>query len=279
MTERKKLVVLVPISSAATFEGLSALRRSIEEVLEPFSSKLEVSFLFTANKNDSDGSSRTLTLAQKVAKEVSNSEVLIIETTGGGITDVGAGRYVRGFYEAALRGDYVIELDSEDHDPRVIDAFVKPLLEGKLAVMSSRFMLPGAKHKFILQRKLASVGITLLANCFLRLGMFIPDMASGYEGYSSVLLREVYGACPWQQWLTLKSTTTLINTELRAKVLWSLLACNKDQKENVVLVPIVFGDSQGAPFPSAVVVKALKGFWGLIIARNPFIKKIREAQT
>lgn len=271
----KRLTVLLPIAANLRITLLEEILTVIRS--ETLRFPVDLRFLLTVNQSllDNGDSGNKLLDLQKRFPDV---EVYSVPAMEGAITDAGAGRYVYGFYKACQLGDYVIDIDSAGaHDPRSIGMFLEALFSGQKAVFSTRFGVKGARDLYPLQRQLASRATTLLSNMLLGVGIYYPDMASGYQGYSSGLLQRVFQAAPPESWITMRTTTAFIETELRSYVLWMLKATGVDLKTAVRVVPITYGvHKKGVNFPASVGLKALKAFWMLYQRKPVYLQKCEQ---
>jgi len=248
-------------------------RLTLEEFFERFERVLknfELHVRFVLSCNEGKGAD----FCRKFASTKDCVEVYIPPTLGGddSPTNAGAGRYVYGLHKCTNEADFVLEIDAEGaHNPLEAEAFIRSLLAGKRVVLSTRSSM-GGRDYYPPQRRLASAGITILSNVFLGLGRPIWDMASGFEAFESTLLRQVFQIHPPEEWITLQSTTALIQTELRACVLW-LQDC-KSVYRDITILPITYGaEKTGRNFPASVGWKALQGFIELCRYRQEFLAK------
>ena len=274
----EKLVVLLPVAGnvkdALLQEILAVIRREVSRF------PLDLCFLLTVNDTGEEANAPKQK-ALELSRQHPDVQVYVVSGLEKSITDAGAGRYVYGYYKAATMGNYVIDIDSAGaHDPLVIGRFINELLSGKSAVFSTRFGVRGAKNLYPLQRRIASQVTTLLSNLILGAGTFYPDMASGYQGFRSQVLLEVFSVVPADQWITMSTTTAFVETELRSYVVWSLKTQGANLKALIAILPIVYGvNKKGVNFPASVGLKALKAFYLLMLRRNEYLTKCRNLKA
>lgn len=239
--------------------------------------KIELIFLLAVNNENGDNSPKSQ--IERFCGENKDCKMYVVPDSGHGITDAGAGRYIYGFYEASLLGDIVIDIDSAGaHDPKVIGGHISALLQGKQAVFSTRFGMKGAKDTYPLMRRLASIGTTVVSNLILWAGRYFPDMASGYQGFQADLLQKVFKIVQPSHWITFKTTTAFIETELRSYVVWLLQQEGNNINECIEVLPIEYGvNKKGVNFPAKVGLKALKGFY-LLLRRKKAYKALCTVQ-
>ena len=156
----------------------------------------------------------------------------------------------------------VVSMDADGaHNPQDLSRFLVPLLEGKHAVMASRFM-PGAKNTFPVQRRVVSWLGTRLTNLILRPRQRLSDFTSGFEGLSAEVLRNLFEKHPTDSWVSVaEGPYHLQNTELRLKVL--------DLGYPILEVPISYGiRKRGKGLKLGYLVQALRGFTKIILVRS-----------
>lgn len=272
MNKTKKLAVLVmggPSLETASL-SLEEFYHRAEKALENLA--VEVTYILSVNPGGAAQFCRRFAQTHPRVKVYTPPQVKGADT----VTDTGAGRYIWGLYHASHREfDYVLEIDAEGaHNPNEAAPFVTGLLEGKLAILSTRFGKGGTNY-YPLQRKASSFMVTILSNLCLGLGMYVSDMASGFESFKASLLRKVFEIHPPEEWIASKTTTALIQTELRACIFWLLRGMSL--KELVAIVPITYGaEKKGTSLPTSVGIKALQGFFTLIRYRSEFIRKLKS---
>ena len=91
--------------------------------------------------------------------------------------------YMVGYRAAvAARHNYIIEMDAGlSHDPKMIPAFLNPLIDGYECTYGSRFMPGGSISDSSSRRSLLSKTGTLLSRVLL--GLRLHDATSGYQGF------------------------------------------------------------------------------------------------
>ncbi|MEO1374821.1 MAG: glycosyltransferase [Cyanobacteria bacterium J06635_10] len=99
--------------------------------------------------------------------------------------------YIRGYFEAIYAGcDWILEIDAGfSHQPSDIPQFFTKVLQGYDCVFGSRFCRGGKISNSSLNRRLISLGGTLLTN--LLLGTKLKDMTSGFEMFSNQTLKYI----------------------------------------------------------------------------------------
>lgn len=287
MIEQKKLAVLIPLSAAVELDRLQDLSEEVIHILKE-KPVINPHIIFTVNALDKDGSPTRLNYANQVVDEINHSPSSGVKATAiaiphksGNVTDAGGGRYVQGFYEAAKvagKNGLVAEIDSRCHQPNDLSKVIDQLINGRQAVMSTRFFAKGAEHHFPLRRQLSSFATTIFGNVFGKPGMFIPDLASGLEGYTGELLNTIFKIRPHQDWITMRTLTMLVNTELRLYALWTLQNRKADLHKEVAIVPIVYAKGiQGKNFSGGESKKAISGLLELVQSRNRFLEDLKSA--
>ncbi|NMB69715.1 hypothetical protein GYA27_00735 [candidate division WWE3 bacterium] len=271
----KRLIVLLPVAANLRITLLEEILSIIREETSRFS--VDLHFLLTVNQSSLDAGNPVSKLLE-LQERHTDLEVFEVPAVEGAITDAGPGRYVYGFYKVSQLGDFVIDIDSAGaHDPRSIGKFLEALLSGQKAVFSTRFGMKDARDLYPFQRQLASRVATLLSNVILGVGIYYPDMASGYQGYSSDLLQRVFRVAPPESWITMSTTTAFIETELRSYVLWLLKTTGANLRSSVQVIPIIYGvNKKGVKFPASVGLKALKAFWLLYQRKPVYLQKCKD---
>lgn len=169
--------------------------------------------------------------------------------------------YARSFlagFERALKekADIIVEMDIGTHDPKLIPYMVSKIND-KDCVFSTRFSLGGDFINYPLQRKLISRIGTILSNLLLNIHPTISDMTSGYEVFTSDLLRKLFLFRKPNEWISVHSTPHLFQTEIRTYALM--------HKARFTLVPITYGISKkGVSLPLSYLIRSLLGFFALI---------------
>ena len=98
--------------------------------------------------------------------------------------------YIRGYKEAALYHDIIIEMDAGmSHDPAAIPMFLRVLYEGNECAFGSRFINGGSIWQSSLKRSFLSKAGTILSN--LLLGTKMKDMTSGFQGFHVSVVRQL----------------------------------------------------------------------------------------
>lgn len=271
----KKLAVLV-LCGPGVGEAQLPLSDFYQRTVEALAGlPVEMTMLLSVNPGPGED------FCRKFAGTRSNVQVYLPPVTAGKantVTDTGAGRYVFGLYHCAveMNTDLVLEIDAEGaHNPAQATPFVAGLLDGKQAVLSTRFA-QGGRDYYPLQRRMSSMSVTLASNLTLGLGRWVTDMASGFESFRSDLLKQVFAVRPPEDWITMQTTTAFIQTELRSYVLWLLLATKGKSaaRSAVGTLPITYGaEKKGREFPASVGTKALKAFLQLRASRTRFISE------
>ena len=97
--------------------------------------------------------------------------------------------YKRGFAHA--NGDILFEMDGDlSHDPALIPAFLRKLLEEKCeVVIGSRYVRGGGVNDWGILRRIISAGANLMASKLLNLG--IKDATSGYRAYKREVIESI----------------------------------------------------------------------------------------
>ena len=98
--------------------------------------------------------------------------------------------YIRGYKEAALFHDFVIEMDAGmSHDPSAIPMFLRVLNEGNECAFGSRFINGGSIWQSSFKRRFLSKAGTILSNILL--GSKMKDMTSGYQGFHVSVIQQL----------------------------------------------------------------------------------------
>lgn len=218
----KKVAVVVPVRNE------EALPKFVAEVFDSIPTGYEANLVLVVNNSTSEFEQ----LAETIAEGDLRIRVLQLGRLG---PRTFAYAYLRGLEYAVrnLEADFVVEMDAGgSHNPRDLLRFVRGL-ESAETVFSTRFSR-GGKMIHPLQRKLASLTGTLLANLLLGLGRFVPDMTGGYEAFRREVLRDLFELVPPNDWLTVnREPAHLYQMEMRAYLCW--------MRRRLSLVPIVMG--------------------------------------
>ena len=152
--------------------------------------------------------------------------------------------YLRLLHRASNLGKYVLEIDAGGtHSPDDFGKIIDPLKSGKYsAVLGSRFT-EGGQDYYPWHRQAASIAVTLLSNQLLHTKL--KDAASGYESFTSEVLRKIFDIVPPDEWITYNGGPLHIyQTEMRAYVAWI--------GEPFIEVPIKYGEGKkGKRLPSS----------------------------
>jgi dolichol-phosphate mannosyltransferase len=98
--------------------------------------------------------------------------------------------YIRGYREAVLHHDFVIEMDAGlSHDPSALPMFLRVLNEGNDCAFGSRFINGGSIWQSSVYRTFLSKTGTILSN--LLLGTRMKDMTSGYQGFHAEVVQDL----------------------------------------------------------------------------------------
>jgi dolichol-phosphate mannosyltransferase len=98
--------------------------------------------------------------------------------------------YIRGYHEAVLHHDFVIEMDAGmSHDPAALPMFLRVLNEGNECAFGSRFINGGSIWQSSFTRTFLSRAGTIFSNLLLGTGM--KDMTSGYQGFRADVVRDL----------------------------------------------------------------------------------------
>lgn len=184
--------------------------------------------------------------------------------------------YLRGLEFAIhdLQADYIVEMDGNgSHDPRALRLFMESLKRDKTeAVLSTRFSHGGGIVGYPLQRRLASLIGTILANLILGLGRPVPDMSSGYEAFRAETLCKVFSAVPIDEWVSVKQGPGhFYQIEMRAYLCW--MGCR------ISFVPIIWGTGRiesPTKLPPGDLIRAFKSLLLLRKKREKFIECLRS---
>jgi hypothetical protein len=180
--------------------------------------------------------------------------------------------YLKGLQVASEQGKNVIEIDSGGgHDPKQLPGFLDEFKNSDL-IFSSRF-LPGSINKYPWQRKISSWAVTQLSNTFL--DTKLTDAASGYEGFSSKSLRQLFQAVPPEKWHSAtKGPFHMYQTEMRAYMSW--LAEEKEYK--ITEIPITYGvNKTGQPHALGYLARSLECFWDIWKEKNSIKKTLSNS--
>jgi dolichol-phosphate mannosyltransferase len=98
--------------------------------------------------------------------------------------------YIRGYREAVLYHDFVIEMDAGmSHDPAALAMFLRVLNEGNECAFGSRFINGGSIWQSSFKRTFLSRAGTVFSNFLL--GTRMKDMTSGYQGFHADVVRDL----------------------------------------------------------------------------------------
>lgn len=116
--------------------------------------------------------------------------------------------YLAGFREAMKeKPDFIIEMDGGgSHDPRVLPAFVRAMIEGNECAFGSRYINGGSMVGSPFKRRFLSKFGSLVARILL--GCPMHDVTSGYEAFSYEVMEKLLS-------YPLRSTAHFYQTELR----------------------------------------------------------------
>ena len=186
--------------------------------------------------------------------------------------------YLDGMRRASTLGepmDPVIEIDIGGHLPEQIPRFVQALETHDIA-LSTRFAL-GGSDAYPWQRKLPSQFVTLLSNWFL--GTNLTDASSGFEGFRSEVLRNLFEVYDIDEWLALKKGPYhMYQTEMRALVTWMVELWGYSLTE----VPITYGTEKSAKIlPISYFAKSLACFMEIAKSQDEIksaLKTFRSTQ-
>ncbi len=179
--------------------------------------------------------------------------------------------YLKGLQEAAKRGSQIVEMDSGGgHIPEELGNFVDGLKDFDV-VWSSRF-IPGSKNEYPLSRKLTSWTVTQLSNIFL--GTNLTDASSGFQGFRSDVLNELFRIVPPETWQCVgeEQPFHMYQTEIRALVSWM-------RGVKSVEVPITYGaEKEGRALPFTYQLKSLICFWEIWKRKANLQKKLGKCR-
>jgi len=177
--------------------------------------------------------------------------------------------YLQGLEYAVkeLEADFVVEMDGNgSHKPEDLPAFIAGLENGAGAVLSTRFCQGGKVVEYPPQRRLISVGGTVLANLVLGLGQLVSDMTSGYEAFDGRILQRLFKLVPTNRWISAnEGPGHFYQTEMRTYLCW--MGCK------ISIVPIIWGAGRvekPTKLPFGDLTKSLKGLWRLRKRRREF---------
>lgn len=180
--------------------------------------------------------------------------------------------YIKGF-EIGLsqfpQADFLLEMDfTNAHNPKHIPDFLK-CLEDHQAAFSTRFSHGGSIQGYPLTRRLNSQLGTFVTNLVFgwQGRQFKPDMTSGYEAWTTEIIRRIIAKHPPEQWLSATSLPGyMIQTEAR---LYTYQETNK-----VGWVPITWGTDRYKQPNSIPLSTSLKALLGLLqLKRNIHYEK------
>jgi dolichol-phosphate mannosyltransferase len=98
--------------------------------------------------------------------------------------------YIRGYREAVLHHDFLIEMDAGlSHDPFALPMFLRVLNEGNECAFGSRFINGGSIWQSSFKRMFLSKTGTILSNILL--GTKMKDMTSGYQGFHAKVIKDL----------------------------------------------------------------------------------------
>ncbi|MGI8794265.1 MAG: polyprenol monophosphomannose synthase [Acidimicrobiales bacterium] len=169
----KTLVVLPTYDEAA----------NVREVLQRVRSVIPAADILVVDDNSPDG---TATLAQQVADELGQIEVLIRERKDG------LGNAYRHGFRKAFDDAYevVVQMDADlSHDPAVIPALVARVVEGAEMVVGSRYVPGGAIPHWPWYRRALSRYGNRYACAALQLP--VSDATSGFRAYQTSALADI----------------------------------------------------------------------------------------
>ncbi|PIR43016.1 hypothetical protein COV24_05180 [candidate division WWE3 bacterium CG10_big_fil_rev_8_21_14_0_10_32_10] len=198
-----------------------------------------------------------------IYKEEYGREVKVVASEIAGTSN--AIKYLNGLAEALLLGDPIIEIDPGGaHDTRQIPEFINSLKEYDIA-LSTRFS-NGGKNAYPFQRVFASWFVTRLSNIFLNTDL--TDAASGFEGFRSYVLKEIFDRYPPEEWLCVThGPMHMIQTEMRAVLSWY-----NDVNDNIWTVeeiPIYYGAAKkGVTLPFSYFIDALQCFIKIYVKKR-----------
>lgn len=164
--------------------------------------------------------------------------------------------YLKGLQTASKLGDPVIEIDSGGgHLPEEIPDFLNALEQHEI-VLSTRFV-PGAVNTYPISRQIASRGVTLLSNMFLN--THLSDAASGFEGFRSKVLIDLFENMPPEKWISaLDGPFHMYQTEMRALI----TALAQYHNYTIDQIPIKYGaEKEGKSLPATYLLEALYCFY------------------
>lgn len=169
-----------------------------------------------------------------------------------------AAAYLKGIDAAKDLAPMFIEKDTGAHSIHDLEKFIDAL-ENHDLVFATRFA-QGGKNKYPLQRQLVSRGAALFAR--VTYGSSLSDTSSGYRGYRSRVIKELFEVYPPDRWLSaVYGPFHLVQDEMAA-----VLSLFFD-KYSFVEVPITYGEyKKGKKFSLFYIANALYG--GLRIVRK-----------
>lgn len=185
-------------------------------------------------------------------------------------------------FQTALNNaaDFILEMDcSGAHEPLEIPMFLQKTVDilvadrsQKVAVFSTRFSKGGHDY-FPSKRVWLSKGGTIFAHLLLNMGKQgsnLSDLTSGFEAFSSELLKKMFAMEPPNNWVSVVyGPMHLFQTEARALVCWIA----KAEKVTILENPITYGKNftrKLAPLDYRYLLKAFSA--GILLAlRGIFI--------
>lgn len=178
--------------------------------------------------------------------------------------------YLTGFKLAIDEGaDCVVEMDANgSHDPQYLPKMIKTL-EDSDAAFSSRFSSGGGINKYPLSRRLVSLTGTAIANLLLVPGKWVPDMTGGFEAFRSETLKDILGAHPIDEWISVtRGPGHFFQTEMRTLIIW--------RKHRYSIVPIVWGTNRTEEAKALPLKTLYKAFGSALILRASKTELVRK---
>jgi dolichol-phosphate mannosyltransferase len=169
--------VVVPMANEV--EGFEVFTGELSKVLDIIQSGTVYLVVDNASKDD------TL----KLCKDLSGKDKRYVTIWAPENTNV-VDAYVKGYREAVLHHDFIIEMDAGmSHDPAALPMFLRVLNEGNECAFGSRFINGGSIWQSSFKRIFLSKAGTILSNVLL--GTRMKDMTSGYQGFHASVVKDL----------------------------------------------------------------------------------------
>jgi hypothetical protein len=244
------MINLIAVITDSFDENTESLSRHVKRIISTLQSiKLPFVIIIASHgKLDPKGTSA----ANEVSNLISDSVQVSVTTEG----TLGMA-YLQAIQHAIRLGaTHIIEIDSSGgHLPEEITRFIEAFKNADV-VFSTRFAWGGI-NKYPLQRKVVSLFGTVLAK--LALHVNLSDGTSGFEGYTTQLINEVFRISPPDTWLSATiGPFHFYQTELRA-LICNIARYNSEIK--VVEVPITYGqEKSGKNLKAKYILQAFRTY-------------------